>query len=219
MSSTERTLVHLVRHGEVHNPGKVLYGRLPGYRLSDLGRQMADRIGQVFTDPARQHDIAAVISSPLQRAVETATPLARTLGAEILTDERLIEAGNSFQGSTVGSDPAQLIQPQFLRRLWNPLRPSWGEPYAEIAERMREGIKGARDAARGREAVVVSHQLPIWTLRRSVEGQRLWHDPRSRQCALASVTTVTFEGDEPVAISYREPAADLAQAASASVGA
>ena len=49
---------------------------------------------------------------------------------------------------------------------------------------------------RGHEALCVSHQLPIWTLRRFVEGKRLWHDPRRRQCSLASVTSLVFDGAE-----------------------
>jgi broad specificity phosphatase PhoE len=61
-------------------------------------------------------------------------------------------------------------------------------------------------AARGHEAVCVTHQLPIWTARRAVEGRRLWHDPRHRQCALASVTTVRYMGDRITSVSYSEPA-------------
>jgi broad specificity phosphatase PhoE len=67
----------------------------------------------------------------------------------------------------------------------------------------------AREAAAGHEALLVSHQLPVWTVRCAVEGRRLWHDPRRRQCSLASLTTVTYRGDAVVSVSYSEPAADL----------
>jgi broad specificity phosphatase PhoE len=55
----------------------------------------------------------------------------------------------------------------------------------------------------------VSHQLPIWILRRYVEKKRLWHDPRRRQCGLASQTSFRFEGARVVGIDYSEPAAHL----------
>jgi len=66
-------------------------------------------------------------------------------------------------------------------------------------------LASARDAARGHEAICVSHQLPIWTARREVAGQRLWHDPRRRQCALGSLTSFTFDGNSIVSVDYTEP--------------
>jgi len=64
----------------------------------------------------------------------------------------------------------------------------------------------ARDAAAGHEAVCVSHQLPIVCLRRYAEGVHLWHDPRRRQCSLASITSLVFEDERIVAVGYTEPA-------------
>ncbi|HUR72927.1 MAG TPA: histidine phosphatase family protein, partial [Sporichthya sp.] len=60
---TGHTIVHVVRHGEVFNPEGVLYGRLPGYHLSELGVKMAERIAETFAGA----DIAALVSSPLER--------------------------------------------------------------------------------------------------------------------------------------------------------
>jgi broad specificity phosphatase PhoE len=71
---------------------------------------------------------------------------------------------------------------------------------------MLSAVEAARDAARGHEAVLVSHQLPIWTLRLHVEGRRYVHDPRRRQCGLASVTSLTYDGDRITAVHYAEPA-------------
>jgi broad specificity phosphatase PhoE len=201
----ETTVVHVLRHGEVHNPEKVLYGRLPGYHLSDLGLKMADRIAE----RVRGEDITYVVSSPLERAQETARPSAEALGLEVATDARLIEAGNVFEGKTFGVGDGSLKRPAHWVHLRNPLRPSWGEPYVEIAERMLAAIAAARDAARGHEALAVSHQLPIWTARSFATGRRLWHDPRKRQCSLASLTSFTNDGDELVSVSYEEPARDL----------
>lgn len=206
MTPATRTVVHVVRHGEVHNPERILYGRLPGYRLSDRGLAMAERVA----DHLSGRDVARVVSSPLQRARETAAPIAAAHGLEVGTDERLLEAGNSFEGTRVGAEPSLLLRrPAYLLRAWNPFLPSWGESYREIGVRMLAALDTVRREARGHEAVVVSHQLPIWTLRRVIEGRRLWHDPRRRECALASVTTVTYDDDLPVALTYAEPAAAL----------
>lgn len=204
-SGSETTVVHLMRHGEVHNPDGVLYGRLPGYHLSDLGRQMADRVAEHLAG----RDITHVVASPLDRAQETATPIAKAHGLELAADERLIEADNVFQGKTFGVGDGALRKPANWRHLTNPFRPSWGEPYIEQVVRMMAALGAARDAARGHEAVCVSHQLPIWVVRSFVERRRLWHDPRRRQCTLASLTTFTYRGDKIVSVGYSEPALDL----------
>ncbi|MFB9527816.1 histidine phosphatase family protein [Nonomuraea roseola] len=198
----ETTVVHLLRHGEVHNPKGILYGRLPGYHLSETGLQMAETVAKAVAD----RDIVGLYSSPLERAKETAAPLADKLGLEVAIDERLIEAGNILEGRPI----ARLVRsPRNYRHFWHPGRPSWGEPYTEVVARMRSMVDTARAASRGHEAVLVSHQLPIWMIRVAAEGRRLWHDPRRRQCALASLTTFTFEGDRLVSIGYSEPAAAL----------
>ncbi|MFI7132894.1 histidine phosphatase family protein [Nonomuraea sp. NPDC050153] len=201
----ETTVVHLLRHGEVYNPAGVLYGRLPGYHLSETGRLMAETVAKAVGG----RDIVAIFSSPLERALETAAPLAEKLGLDVVQDERLIEAGNMLQGRPVGQGLAILRNPRNYRYFYNPLRPSWGEPYPVIVKRMKSVIDDARAAARGHEVVLVSHQLPIWMIRSAAEGRRLWHDPRRRQCALASLTTLTFDGDRLVSIGYSEPAGSL----------
>jgi broad specificity phosphatase PhoE len=196
----ETTIVHLLRHGEVHNPSGILYGRLPGYHLSATGRLMAAAAADFFSE----RPVAAVFASPLDRAQETARPVADRLGLEIVTDERLIESGNVLEGKTVTL--ARLaLNPLNWRYLWNPFTPSWGEPYQQVVDRMQVVIDRARDAARGREAVCVSHQLPIWISRLSAEHKRLWHNPKSRQCALGSVTSFTFTGDDLSGVSYTVP--------------
>ncbi|MBW8798232.1 MAG: histidine phosphatase family protein [Streptomyces sp.] len=202
------TVVHVMRHGEVANPQGVLYGRLPGYHLSELGRQMADRVAEHLAS----RDVTHVVASPLERAQETATPIAKAHGLDLATDERLIEAENIFQGKTFGVGDGALKKPANWKYLVNPFRPSWGEPYVDQVVRMKSALDTARDRARGHEAVLVSHQLPIWILRSYVENRRLWHDPRKRQCTLASLTTFTYEGDRIVSVGYSEPAIDLVPA-------
>ena len=209
------TTVHLLRHGEVYNPQGVLYGRLPGYFLSDLGLEMADRAASTLAN----RDIATVISSPMERAQQTAAPIAKTHRVEILTNSDLIEAENIFEGKRVSVGDGVLKQPKTWRHLWNPFKPSWGEPYDTVATRMSAAIESARSQAQGREAVLVSHQLPIWIARLAAENRRLWHDPRSRQCTLASVTSLTFDDEGLVAITYSEPSRDLLEMASKIAGA
>jgi broad specificity phosphatase PhoE len=212
---TERTTVHLLRHGEVHNPEGLLYGRLPDYHLSELGREMAQRAA----DALAGRDVAVVTASPLERAQETAEPIGATFQLPVGVDPDLIEAGNIFEGTRVGVGDGILKQPKSWRHLWNPFTPSWGEPYVEIAARMRNAVRRAREEARGHEAVLVSHQLPIWVTRLDAEDRSFVHDPRRRQCGLASLTSFTFDGNRLVAVSYTEPSADLAARASKAKGA
>ncbi len=204
-----RTAVHLVRHGEVHNPEHILYGRLPGYGLSETGRGQARRVAEHLGTA----DVTALFVSPMQRAQETAVPIAEKLGVDPVTEDRLIEAANAFEGQHVGVGDGALRRPEFWPLLRNPFRPSWGEPYLEIAHRMLGAAHRARAAAAGHEAVCVSHQLPIWTLRRFLAGERLWHNPTHRQCALGSVTTLLFDDESLVDIAYTEPSGTSAPSA------
>src|SRR5215471_9129551 len=196
-----KTIVHLVRHGEVANPDGVLYGRLPGYRLSEEGQMMA----KAAADFLAGRDVTVLRSSPLERAVQTAEPIAAQFGLTIEVDERLIEPWNHFEGLNVGVGDGSLGAPRHWIYLRNPFRPSWGEPYKEVAARVLAAAADAAIAARGHEAVCVSHQLPIWVTRLEVEGRRLWHDPRRRQCALGSVTSLAYVGDRLASVSYAEP--------------
>lgn len=202
-----RTTIHLMRHGEVHNPEGVLYGRLPGYHLSALGSRMAQQVADVLT--ASGHDLTHVITSPLERACETAAPTAEAFGLAPTTDTRLIEADNRFEGLAVNRDRRVLARPEYWPLYLNPLRPSWGEPYRDIVTRMRGAVASALATAKGHEALLVSHQLPVWSMRLFLEGRPLAHDPRRRQCSLASLTSLTFEDSTLVGLAYWEPAGDL----------
>ena len=215
------TTVHLLRHGEVHNPEGLLYGRLPGYRLSERGQAMAELVARTLAgdEGAPRRDVVLVTASPLQRAQETAAPIAAAFGLPVGTDDRLIEAENHFQGMTFGVGDGSLRHPRHWPHLRNPFRPSWGEPYTQQVERVLAAVATAREAARGHEAVLVAHQLPIWVTRLALEDRRLWHDPRKRQCSLASLTSLRFEDDTLVGVGYSEPAASLLPGASSVAGA
>jgi broad specificity phosphatase PhoE len=199
---SERTTVHVMRHGEVYNPEKILYGQLPGYRLSDKGQAQAQAVADALAD----NDIVLVVASPLQRAQETAAPIAARHNLTLETDPDLIESTNFFEGRHVSPGDGAWRDPRVWWQLRNPLRPSWGEPYQDIVARMTTAIDKARARAVGHEAVCVSHQLPVETLRRALEGKKLWHDPRKRRCNLASLTSFVYDGDSLVDVRYSEPA-------------
>lgn len=204
------TLLHLVRHGEVHNPDGVLYGRIPGFGLSDLGHQMA----RVAATGLAGHPISALYASPLQRAQESAAPFAELTGLHPTTENRIIEPSNRFEGGTVEFGPSLVLRPQTWPTIYNPFKPSWGEAYLDIAMRMIAALDSAWDAAEGGEVVLVSHQLPIVMVQRAVAGKHLWHDPRDRRCSLSSITTFercSARSGHPRyrEVSYREPAAAL----------
>ena len=198
--------VHLVRHGEVHNPESILYGRQPGWRLSERGLAMADAVAHW----SKELSLGAIHASPLERAQQTASPIAEYHKIPITTDERLIEAANVFEGKPFGVGDGVLRRPSAWPKLWNPWRPSWGEPYVDQVNRMLAAIFDARESAAGKDAIVVSHQLPIWILRSAVEGRRFLHDPRKRICTLASVTSLHFDEAGMISgLSYSEPAKHL----------
>ena len=216
--------VHLLRHGEVHNPDGVLYGRLPEFHLSELGRQMARTLAGHFSErAARGARIVHLAASPLTRAQETAQPISEALNLDIVTEDRIIEAANYFEGIRVSR--AEILRPKHWPMLRNPLRPSWGEPYREQAARVTAAVQDARLRAielggDGAEAILVSHQLPIWATRLSAEGRPLWHDPRKRECTLTSVTSLVFDDAGKLQrVDYSEPAAALLPGASSTPGA
>ncbi len=200
-----KTIVHLLRHGEVHNPEGILYGRSGGFHLSERGRLMAERVAERIGD----RDITYLGSSPLERAQETAAPLSAVLGLTVELDERVIESGNLFEGKPFRLRESILRSPEVWPKLWNPFRPSWGEPYKQVVARMWPAVLDARAAAEGHEAVIVSHQLPIWITRLEAEGRSFLHDPRKRHCTLCSLTSFTFEDERLVSVGYSEPVGDL----------
>lgn len=198
--------VHFLRHGEVFNPEKILYGRQPGWHLSERGQEMARTVAAW----SKQFDVGAVFASPLQRAQETALPLATIHNLAITTDGNLVEASNIFEGQKFELGSGVLRHPKSWRHLTRPWVPSWGEPYDQQVERMLAALFAARDAANGRDAFAVSHQLPIWILRSAIEGRRVMHDPRKRQCTLASVTSFHLDSAGDIeGVSYSEPAHHL----------
>ncbi|BDZ51785.1 phosphoglycerate mutase [Frondihabitans sucicola] len=198
--------IHLVRHGEVENPEGVLYGRIEGFGLSTLGHRMAKASADFLR--AEAAPVRALVASPLQRTQESAAPWAADFGLEVQTDERLIEPTNKYEGRR-GDFKKSLVRPAEWPWIVNPLKPSWGEAYVSIAARMLAAVDSAWRSVDDGDVVLVSHQLPIWMVHRSLLGQRLFHDPRRRRCTLSSITTLARRGDAFVEVDYREPARAL----------
>lgn len=196
-----------MRHGEVFNPERVLYGRLPGFRLSDLGQRMAEAAAADLV--ARKRPVVRVVASPLQRTQESAAPVMAAFGLPIHLDERLIEPANRFEGKRMRGPGGALRDPRNWPSLLNPARPSWGEPFRSISDRMLAVIDDAFHSVDEGDVVLVSHQLPIWMVHRALAGERLAHDPRKRRCDLSSITTLTLRGNAPAEVAYSSPAADL----------
>lgn len=202
-------LIHLVRHGEVWNPDGVLYGRIPGFHLSERGHRMAALAAASLAG----HPIAAIWASPLQRTQESAAPWMERFGAALpdglVTDPRLIEPENRFEGLNIRRELRR--RPLLIRHLRNPSLPSWGEPFVSIAGRMMAAVADAHSSVESGEVVFVSHQLPIWMVARTVQGKRLASDPRTRRCSLSSITTVARDESTGrfVEVDYQEPAREL----------
>jgi broad specificity phosphatase PhoE len=202
-----------VRHGEVFNPDHILYGRLDGYHLSELGHRMA----AAAAGSMEGRPITALYASPLLRAQESAAPWAQLFGLPITTEDRIIEPTNKFEG-TRGVNARMMLNPRYWGWIYNPMTPSWGEPFAEIATRVVAAMDDAWQAADGGEVVMVSHQSPIWMATRRVNRLRLPHDPRTRRCTLSSITSFERRDGVWAEVGYQEPAQELL-AASVDLGA
>lgn len=211
-----QSLIHFVRHGEVENPDGVLYGRLPGFGLSTSGAAMAELAAEALK--AANRPVVKLISSPLQRAVESAAPIERALNIVGETDAGLLEASSKLEGGQFAMKLSILAKPAAWRYLVNPFKPSWGEPFTSVLERTSAVFERVRDDNPAGDVVLVGHQLPIWLMHRSAVGRPLFHDPRKRRCGLSSITSFEWTPTGLVEVDYREPARAL-YSRSADVGA
>lgn len=197
--------VHLIRHGEVENPTGVVYGRLPGFHLSERGRRQAAAAAAALREMGA--DVRRVFASPLERARESAAPIAEAYGLDVETDEDFVEATSRLEGKPYDISLQILARPAAWPFLVNPFRPSWGEAYAQVHSRMVRGIRKAADAVDGGDVVIVSHQMPIWVIARRGVGRPLYHDPRRRECAHSSITTFELAGETLTRVAYADPGA------------
>ena len=217
----QATTIHFVRHGEVHNPDHILYERLPGFHLSDRGRRMAEATARYLAANPQTNTAAAIYSSPLDRTRETAqailTALSETRMArneeplELVTDQRIIEAGNNFRGTRIGHGEGALWRNGNWRLVTNLWKPSWGESYRQIAARVGAFAQEKVREHAGQQIIVVSHESPIWSYRHLLETGHPEHNMLLRHTALASVTLITYDSQtgNVMSITYVDPAAGV----------
>jgi broad specificity phosphatase PhoE len=190
--------IHFIRHGEVYNPKKVIYERLSGFPLSKRGKNMARNLVSVVAKDESLRDVKVAYVSPLLRTKQTVRPLEKYLGITAFEDDRLLESTNKFKNKK---------RWRLMLMVWlNPFRPITGEPYKNIAKRMREMttdiLENHKDES---DIIVVSHQSPIWRLRRSFEKKKLWIPPSKRNVNLTSITTLEFDSDNNfISVSYKD---------------
>lgn len=169
--------VHLVRHGEVHNPGHVVYASLPGYRLSDTGIAQAQEVGRYL----RSAPIVAVWSSPLERAIATAEPIASQHDLPILVDEEFIEWRMADDWAGIAWEDLPAERPGELEAyMEHPLDlPFARESLQALAERMRKAVTALSGRYDG-DVVVVSHQDPVQAARLSLTERDLSSQHRDK---------------------------------------
>lgn len=163
--------VHLVRHGEVSNPDNVVYDSLPGFGLSAFGTLQAKAVSRFLGS----QPIIAVWSSPLQRALETAAPIAERCGVPVSVEPDLTEwtllsrwAGcrwDDLEDVHAGELPAYLDHPVSL--------PFADESLEALAQRMTQAISSINQRYEVGDVVIVSHQDPIQAARLSFTGRAL----------------------------------------------
>lgn len=212
------TTINFVRHGKVYNPDHLLYERLPDFHLSERGRRMAQATGRYIAQSPQLNTAVAVYSSPLDRTRETANEILLELnkvraerGQEalgLLTDERIIEAGNEFRGTRIGHGEGALWKPRNLKLVRNLWTPSWGESYRSIAARVQDFALEKVHEYPGEQIVVVTHESPIWSYRHMLETGHPEHNMLLRKTALASVTSITYDSEtgKVISITYADPA-------------
>jgi probable phosphomutase (TIGR03848 family) len=152
------TVLLLVRHGLTPTTGKVLPGRAPGLHLSDDGRKQADAAAQRI---ARVPKIAAIYSSPLERARETAAPLARARRMPIRIERGLLEC--DFGGWTGRKLDELRKKPEWdvVQRHPSAFRFPDGESFTEMQTRITGALARLVAQHPGRVVVAVSHADPI----------------------------------------------------------
>lgn len=179
--------LHLVRHGEVDNPRGIVYSDLPGFPLSPLGRTQA---------VAAAHHLAGsgaslLVTSPLDRARETAGYIGRRLGLDPVSDPGLTEWGLSLRWSGVpwvslddrfpGEVEAYAAHPGDM-----PFSP---ESLDALTARMKEVVDALGGAHPGAVAILVSHQDPVHALRLTLRGEGFddFHDDKPRHAAVIAL--------------------------------
>lgn len=184
----------MLRHAHVHNPQDIVYGRLPRFRLSDRGRRQAELAGRFLAG----RSVAALYTSPLLRARQTAAIVARCLpGTPVRQSRALLEVRTSYQGS-----PNAIIKPGFS--FYEPLKDPGDESMEAVFTRLARFLQRVVRRHAGQTVVAVTHADPIAILRVGLAGLPLTASNLHHTVypARASVTYVRLLPGEPPRLSY-----------------
>lgn len=206
MDSKEQTTIIIVRHTDYHNPEHILAGRLPRFRLSDLGRQQAERTAQVLALTGQP--VVAFYSSPQLRARQTAHVLAQDYqDARVRITQLLNEVRTGWQGKSL----SKLLKINF-DFYSKPCSPN-DEKMKEIRDRMYRFVRIVRRRHAGKTIVAVTHGDPAgWTragyLRRPLRSSSLMRYAKAYP-GLGSLIRLTFslnlKEKYPISVEYYDP--------------
>lgn len=167
-----KTIIYFIRHGEVYNPHKVLYGRLPGFPLTVKGEQQINKLAQNLVGKG----ISVIYTSPLERARQTADILAGHLGIAAISSNFLLETRHARDGISLVTFHAK-VEPH----LYEPGNLKAGqETIKSQAIRMQKFIKNIISKHLGQSIAAVSHGDPIIIVRAETEGKQLTYDYKKR---------------------------------------
>ena len=212
------TTCYLVRHCDVENPNRVIYGHLPNFGLSEKGRRQGRALGQFL----RTLQVRAIYCSPLQRALETAALIQESFQPPLPLHQRpgLVEAefGRYLQGTRY-QDIIWRRPKWIIHMLWPGLAPG-DESMAAMYRRVRTAIQEGLDAHPGEAFVCISHGDPIQAFWATVDHRPPWALHRL-QCAKGGLLQLTYRGSKLLQKHYLSPdevAARVAAEAGRDVG-
>lgn len=194
LHAPDRTDIYLVRHAHVHNPADILYGRLPGFRLSDVGLGQARQVAEFLSG----RTIDAIYSSPLLRARQTAAAISRALpGVPMHGSKLIVEVNSSYQGS-----PNSVMKPGFS--FYEPLKGELDESMATVYARFSRFLRQVVRRHAGRAVVAVSHADPIAIARLGLLGKAFTVSNLHSTVypARASINLVTVTPDDDPVLTY-----------------
>lgn len=164
-------MIYLVRHGRVANPGNLVYARLPGFGLDEVGEQQARQVAEYLGS----RPVGSIWSSPPERTLRTATPLADRLRLPIKVDPELTEwrLTDRWQGHPWSGLP-RLFPGELEAYLNHPTRLDYAtESLSDLAARMEQAVRRICELEPSGEVVVFSHQDPVQAARLSLTGRDL----------------------------------------------
>jgi probable phosphoglycerate mutase len=201
------TTIVLVRHGQTPSTGSVLPGRAPGLHLSETGHQQARRAAERLVGLS---GLAAIYHSPLERARETAAPIATALDMRSRVERGLIECDfGDWTGQRLDR-LAKLPEWTSVQRTPSTFRFPNGESFADMQHRMVTTLERLRDRHRGQTVICVSHADPIKAAVAHAMGVHLDLFQRI-VISTCSVSVLAWHGGGPVSLTVNSTGGSIAE--------